>query len=136
MENGATPTRIYTRFTPQTKTNQAIRRLAAIADKSNQIAGLHDLMHAIRDKVDYKVGVTETHATAISSLANGVGVCQDHAHIFIACCRALGVPARYVSGYLLLADEQASEAHHGLGRSLRSRSRLGRFRHIQRYLSD
>jgi transglutaminase-like putative cysteine protease len=27
-------------------------------------------------------------------------VCQDHAHIFVACCRWLGIPARYVSGYL------------------------------------
>jgi transglutaminase-like putative cysteine protease len=30
----------------------------------------------------------------------GAGVCQDHAHIFLACCHAHGVPARYVSGYI------------------------------------
>lgn len=113
LENGTSaPARIFTRFTPQTKANQAIRRLAATAEKDDLIAGLHELMHAIRDKVDYKVGVTETHATAVSALANGVGVCQDHAHIFIAACRSIEVPARYVSGYLLLEDEQSSEAHH------------------------
>lgn len=112
FEQGAAPARIYTRFTPQTKANQAIRRLGAAVEREGRIEGLHELMHAIRDKVDYKIGVTETHATAISALANGSGVCQDHAHIFIAACRSVGVPARYVSGYLLLDDEQASEAHH------------------------
>jgi len=113
LENGGSPPpRIFTRFTPQTKANQAIRRLAAVAEKDELIAGLHELMHTIRDKVDYKVGVTETHATAASALANGEGVCQDHAHIFIAACRSIEVPARYVSGYLLLEDEQSSEAHH------------------------
>jgi transglutaminase-like putative cysteine protease len=39
--------------------------------------------------------------TAIEALTRGAGVAQDEAHIFIACCRRLGVPARYVSGYLL-----------------------------------
>ncbi|GAB4535231.1 MAG: transglutaminase family protein [Roseibium sp.] len=106
------PPRIYTRVTPLTQANQAIRKLAAHAESHDKIAGFHALMHAIRDKVDYKVGVTETHAPATAVLAAGEGVCQDHAHIFIAAARSLGVPARYVSGYLLLEDEQASEAHH------------------------
>jgi transglutaminase-like putative cysteine protease len=40
-------------------------------------------------------------------------VCQDHAHVFIACCRFLGVPARYVSGYLYTAqDSDAPVASH------------------------
>jgi len=113
FENGtSSPPRIFPRFTPQTRANQAIRRLAATAEKDDLISGLHELMHSIRDKVDYKVGVTETHATAVSALANGEGVCQDHAHIFIAACRSIDVPARYISGYLLLEDEQSSEAHH------------------------
>jgi transglutaminase/protease-like cytokinesis protein 3 len=34
------------------------------------------------------------------ALALGQGVCQDHAHVFIACCHAAGIPARYVSGYI------------------------------------
>ncbi|MEP4030556.1 MULTISPECIES: transglutaminase family protein [Stappiaceae] len=111
-ERNDAPSRIYTRFTPVTQANQAIRRLGAIADKDDKIAGFHDLMHAVRDKVAYQVGVTETHATAVSALAAGEGVCQDHAHIFIAAARSIGVPARYVSGYLLLEDEMESEAHH------------------------
>jgi len=106
------PPRIYTRVTPLTQSNQAIRKLAAHAEGHDRIAGFHDLMHAIRSKVDYKVGVTDTSSSAVSALAAGEGVCQDHAHIFIAAARSIGIPARYVSGYLLLEDEQASEAHH------------------------
>lgn len=103
---------IYTRVTPLTEANTAINKLAALIEKPDEISGFHALMHAIREKVDYKVGVTETHASAISALAAGEGVCQDHAHIFIAAARSIGIPARYVSGYLLLEEEQASEAHH------------------------
>ena len=39
-------------------------------------------------------------------------MCQDHAHIFISAARTLGVPARYITGYLLLEAPSASEAHH------------------------
>ncbi len=106
------PPRVFTRVTPLTQSNQAIRKLASNAEVEDKIGGFHALMHAIRDKVDYKIGVTETHASAISALASAEGVCQDHAHIFIAAARSIGVPARYVSGYLLLEEEQASEAHH------------------------
>ncbi|MBD8890209.1 transglutaminase family protein [Roseibium litorale] len=111
-ERSETPVRVFTRMTQVTQPNQAIRRLGAIADQNDKIAGFHELMHAIRDKVDYRTGVTETHATAASALAAGEGVCQDHAHIFISAARSIGIPARYVSGYLLLDEEQASEAHH------------------------
>lgn len=110
--NAVIPPRIFTRVTPLTQSNQAIRRLASHAEGHDRIAGFHALMQAVRNKVDYKTGVTETHAPAATALAAGEGVCQDHAHIFIAAARSLGVPARYVSGYLLLEDEQVSEAHH------------------------
>jgi transglutaminase-like putative cysteine protease len=48
---------------------------------------------------------------AAEAFALGSGVCQDHAHVFLACARALGVPARYVSGYLL-SDDDAHLASH------------------------
>ena len=50
-------------------------------------------------------------STAAEALAQGAGVCQDHAHIFIAAARALGVPARYVAGYLAPNFEGAHETH-------------------------
>ena len=49
----------------------------------------------------YRHGVTDVHTTAADALALGEGVCQDYAHVMIALCRLLGLPARYVSGHLL-----------------------------------
>ncbi|WP_439530450.1 transglutaminase family protein [Pannonibacter sp.] len=111
-EAGEAPVRIYTRVTSLTEANPAIRKLSQLITSDDQISGCHALMHAIRDKVGYRIGVTETHASAIEALAAGEGVCQDHAHIFIAAARAAGIPARYVSGYLYLDEQQESEAHH------------------------
>ncbi|MCF8216840.1 MAG: transglutaminase family protein [Chlorobium sp.] len=48
----------------------------------------------------YEPGVTDVHSTSAVVMALGRGVCQDFAHIMIAVCRNLGLPARYVSGYL------------------------------------
>ncbi|WP_225784214.1 transglutaminase family protein [Xenophilus sp. Marseille-Q4582] len=50
---------------------------------------------------DYDSGSTEINTPAVQALAQRRGVCQDFAHILIACLRNLGLPARYVSGYLL-----------------------------------
>ena len=103
---------VFRRFTPLTAASPAIRRLSALASDTGDVSGFHELMHAIRDKVGYQTGVTEVHTTAAEALASGHGVCQDHAHIFISAARCIGVPARYVSGYMLMEDEQESEAHH------------------------
>jgi transglutaminase-like putative cysteine protease len=40
------------------------------------------------------------------------GVCQDHSHIFVAAARAMGYPARYVSGYLMMNDRVHQDASH------------------------
>ena len=54
---------------------------------------------------------TDVRTAASEVLALGRGVCQDHAHLFLACARALGRPARYVSGYLHAeAEHMASHA--------------------------
>ena len=52
------------------------------------------------------------HTNAETALAAGRGVCQDHAHVFIAAARCLGVPARYVNGYFVSGDDEPAEAHH------------------------
>ena len=41
----------------------------------------------------------------------GQGVCQDHAHVFIACCRSIDLAARYVSGYLFTEDGSLMQTH-------------------------
>jgi transglutaminase-like putative cysteine protease len=68
-------------------------------------SGLDEVMGAIRDRVAYQPGATLVTTTAAEVFARGAGVCQDHAHVFLACCRQLGIPARYVSGYLAPRDK-------------------------------
>jgi transglutaminase-like putative cysteine protease len=58
------------------------------------------LSEVICGRVAYQNGMTEVTSTAADTLRIGRGVCQDHAHLFIACCHVHGIPARYVSGYI------------------------------------
>ena len=77
------------------------------------IPQLHALSDAVLEAVAYETGRTDASTSAEAALAAGHGVCQDHAHIFIGAARLLGVPARYVSGYLLMdgvIDQQAGHA--------------------------
>jgi transglutaminase-like putative cysteine protease len=55
----------------------------------------------VKARLDYGFGSTSVHTTAAQAWAIRRGVCQDSAHILLALCRAVGVPARYVSGHLL-----------------------------------
>lgn len=61
----------------------------------------HDLMERIYTSMLYESESTEVNTPALVALRQGKGVCQDFAHIMVACCRAMGLPARYVSGYML-----------------------------------
>lgn len=60
-----------------------------------------DLMHRIYQDFSYESLSTEVNTPALQALAQRKGVCQDFAHIFVACLRSMGLAARYVSGYLL-----------------------------------
>ena len=80
--------------------------------EEDQIAGLHSLSAMIRERVAYTVGATGTETSAEAALSLGEGVCQDHTHIFLAAARQLGVPARYVSGYLMMNDRIDQQASH------------------------
>lgn len=55
---------------------------------------------ALRGEVDYIPGVTTVHTPAAEAWAARAGVCQDVAHLAVGALRAIGIPARYVSGYL------------------------------------
>lgn len=80
---------------------------------ADRLKGLHRLLSAVHEAVAYREGETMATTTAVEAFAAGQGVCQDHAHVFIACCRHLGIPARYVSGYL--AAHGGAEGIHGAG---------------------
>jgi transglutaminase-like putative cysteine protease len=54
----------------------------------------------VRSRLQYQAGATDVHTSALEALAQGQGVCQDFAHVTLALLRGVGIPARYVSGYL------------------------------------
>ncbi|MGH9071011.1 MAG: transglutaminase family protein [Acidimicrobiales bacterium] len=59
----------------------------------------------VREKLTYKSGSTTVSTSALEALGQGTGVCQDFAHLTLGLVRAMGMPARYVSGYLHPSDE-------------------------------
>ncbi|RME62898.1 MAG: transglutaminase family protein [Alphaproteobacteria bacterium] len=94
------PPAYFLRTTPLTAGDEALAALAHEARGKSRLDLLHDLTGRIRDGIDYQIGMTEACTPASEALAKGAGVCQDHAHVFIACARILGLPARYIGGYL------------------------------------
>ncbi len=71
---------------------------AGAGDPAERAERVCQLVH---ESVRYQHGVTTVRTTAAQALAAGRGVCQDSAHVMLAVCRILGLPARYVSGHLL-----------------------------------
>lgn len=65
---------------------------------------LHQLMRELNTTMVFDTDPTSTGTSANEAFALKRGVCQDYAHIFIACARAAGVPARYVGGHFMRAD--------------------------------
>lgn len=111
---GACPPAVFLRDTPLTLPDGAIRTLGAeLRPGSDALGGLHALSRRVRDAIPYCGGITSNATPAAAALAGEGGVCQDHAHVFIAAARARGVPARYVAGYLLASDaeDQQFETH-------------------------
>jgi len=64
------------------------------------LAGAESLMHKMHRDFSYEPGTTDISTSAIEAFAARRGVCQDFAHIMLACLRSRGLAARYVSGYL------------------------------------
>ncbi|HEY7987421.1 MAG TPA: transglutaminase family protein [Methylophilaceae bacterium] len=108
------PIEVYLRDTPLTKPDIRIRNFARLfvpaSGKVDEVV-LTELMHGITDSVACHRACAATHAGPSEALAAGVGSYQDHAHIFIACCRSLGIPGRYVSGYLFTPEGGKMENH-------------------------
>lgn len=109
---GFTPLWLYLRDTGRTKPGKLVKDLAKNVKGDSELAQMHALMDAIHEAVAYNPGTTTTETTAEEALAAKTGVCQDHAHIFISAARFSGIPARYVSGYLLMEDRPEQVATH------------------------
>ena len=110
---GFAPLWLLRRPTDLTRAGNNVRKLAkAVGTEDDDLARLHRLSAAIIEEVHYETGSTHAATTAEEALDNGSGVCQDHAHIFIAAARTMGYPARYVSGYLMMNDRIDQDASH------------------------
>lgn len=68
------------------------------------------IMEAVADQIAYEKRITRAETKVEEAIALGRGVCQDRAHLFIGACRRLGLPARYVSGYIHQPGELATHA--------------------------
>jgi transglutaminase-like putative cysteine protease len=85
--------------------------VAGLSLPAGPLAGaLTALMGAVASRLKYEQGVTRARTTVAEALALGRGVCQDFAHLTIGACRAFGLPARYVSGYINHPGEVATHA--------------------------
>ena len=82
--------------------------LAHISDPKERVQALAE---AVLGAVRYKSGTSDVQDSAAVAFKSGEGVCQDHAHVFIAAARAVGMPARYVSGYLYTGDANDAASH-------------------------
>jgi transglutaminase-like putative cysteine protease len=82
----------------------AASRIAAVTgdDVVGVVLALHRFVHT---SLRYAPGATYIGVDVNHVLANGEGVCQDYAHLAIALCRSVGIPARYVSGYFFAASD-------------------------------
>jgi transglutaminase-like putative cysteine protease len=99
--------------TAATRPGPRMRALVAgLPVEDDSVATLHRLSAGVLEAVEYATGHTDVGTSAEEALGSGRGVCQDHAQIFVACARMLGVPARYVSGYLMMNDRIEQEAGH------------------------
>lgn len=104
---------VYFHETAATTPDDALRALANSAWHDDPLSCAHALAFAVAGAIAYRPGSTHSHTTAAEALAQGEGVCQDHAHALIACARHVGFPARYVSGYLFASEDGSPhEASH------------------------
>lgn len=111
------PPEVFLRETALTQADTAMREFAHdVAGRADEdrLNLLHNLLAAVHGEVAFDTLSTNAATSAAEAFALRRGVCQDLSHIFIACARHLGVPARYVSGHLVKlngeVEQQASHA--------------------------
>jgi transglutaminase-like putative cysteine protease len=108
------PPAAYLRETVLTRADAGLVALAQRPEGTDGTLALaHALSSEIGDAIAWVPGATQAQTSAAEALLLGRGVCQDHAHALIAAARLRGLPARYVSGYMLAAaDGAAQDAAH------------------------
>ncbi|MFT8395680.1 transglutaminase family protein [Propionibacterium sp.] len=93
-----------------------------LAERADQIAAhnstvdecAREVGELVHSSLEYVPGSTTVSSTATEAWAAGKGVCQDYTHLMIGALRHLGIPCRYVSGYVMGADDpQIGTEHKG-----------------------
>ena len=106
--------RLYLMPSGLARADESLRRsaLAAVRGLDSRESQAIALAAMVAERVRYRPGHTSASTTAAEAWQGGAGVCQDQAHVLVAACRAVGLPARYVSGYFHApgAPELASHA--------------------------
>jgi transglutaminase-like putative cysteine protease len=113
QEDGTLSPLAYLAPTKLTTPNEDLKAFAHAA--IGAIAGPREraqaLAEAVFGAVKYKTGSSDVADTATVAFKSGEGVCQDQAHVYIASARAIGIPTRYVSGYLFTGDQTDAASH-------------------------
>jgi|WetSurMetagenome_2_1015567.scaffolds.fasta_scaffold06049_2 transglutaminase-like putative cysteine protease len=103
---------IYLMDTPLTHFNNEIQ---AFTQKNinnfKELDMLNALMAGIASYMRFESGTSHVHDTALQAFERQRGVCQDYAHLFVACCRSVGISSRYVSGYFFTGDDGHIASH-------------------------
>lgn len=105
------PVALFLRETALTSPDAALVSFARDVGgrEATTLAKLHALMAAIHDDLALNPDATQAATGALALFEKRRGVRQDFAHVFIACARALGIPSRYVSGYLRRDDGESDQ---------------------------
>jgi transglutaminase-like putative cysteine protease len=109
----------FTFASPMLPENDAARAYAAISFPPRRpvLAGLLDLNKRIGEDFAFRAGVTGIATTVAQVLAQRAGVCQDFTHLMVNGLRGLGLPARYVSGYIRTRPPPGEVARRGSDQS-------------------
>jgi transglutaminase-like putative cysteine protease len=106
------PPSMFLRSTPLTEVDAAMAKFSRdlfTESDGDTLGFLHALLLQIHDHMTFDTDPTNSGTSATEAFALRRGVCQDYAHIFIACARSSGVPARYVSGHLMRSDGMVAQ---------------------------
>lgn len=113
LPDGISPL-VFLRSTPLTRSDAAMLEFALpaaalVTTAPEKAARL--LMERVRGHMQFQGGETEVTTPANEAFAKKLGVCQDFAHVFLALSRSIGLPARYVSGYLHTDNDDHIASH-------------------------
>ncbi|MBV9461308.1 MAG: transglutaminase family protein [Bradyrhizobium sp.] len=106
------PPSLFLRPTSLTTVNPAMENFARelrAESEGDALGFLHALMTQVNEHMTFDEDPTNSGTSAIEAFGLKRGVCQDYAHVFIACARSGGVPARFVSGHFLRSDGMVNQ---------------------------